>query len=265
MPREQTSAEVVEVRKHSSPYFALLLKTSSQLALAQAGQFVMVQVGDRLDPYLRRPFSVFDVSREGSAALVVLLGKVVGRGTRRLARCRPGDRLEILGPLGRPFRPPPGHPVALVAGGIGSAALLLLARGLARDGVTFDFYYGGASARDLVHGDDFEALAKGSGGAFIATTEDGTAGRRGRITEPLEPSLAAHRYQHVYSCGPMGLLARLAALTQEHSVSGEAALETPMGCGFGACLGCAVPHRSGRFALCCTEGPVFPLDQVIWS
>jgi len=123
---------------------------------------------------------------------------------------------------------------------------------------------GGRSAVDLPRFDDFRELAEQSGGRAYATTEDGSAGARGLVTEPLAERLAAESYSALHACGPMGLLARLAALTSESGVAAEGALETEMGCGFGACLGCAVPHVSGRFALCCKDGPVFALDEVRW-
>ncbi len=153
--------------------------------------------------------------------------------------------------------------MALVAGGVGSAALLLLARELA--GIaTFDVFYGGRGRLDLPDAARFARLAEQSGGELLVTTEDGSAGRRGLVTEPLAEGLAAGVYDYLYACGPMGLLARLAALAAEHGVAGEAALETPMGCGFGACLGCAVPHVDGHYALCCKDGPVFRFDEVVW-
>ena len=152
----------------------------------------------------------------------------------------------------------------MVAGGVGSAALLLLARRLVADGTTFDFFYGGRSTVDLPCHEDFGALAEASGGELILTTEDGSAGLAGLVTAPLAERLADGRYDFAYSCGPMGLLARLAELAAEHGVEGEAALETPMGCGYGACLGCAVPHIDGRWALCCKDGPVFGFSEVRW-
>jgi dihydroorotate dehydrogenase electron transfer subunit len=144
--------------------------------------------------------------------------------------------------------------------------------------VKFDFFYGGRQARDLVRADEFAALAERSGGRLIAATEDGSRGFHGRVTAalaavldaPLEPGRAAAasspggRYRELFACGPMPMLAALAALAAERGLSGQAALETEKGCGYGACLGCAVPHISGRFALCCKEGPVFRLDEVRW-
>lgn len=274
-------ARVLAVDAHPLPYFTVRLAVPRDYPPAAPGQFVMVQIGNGLEPYLRRAFSIYDLGNGATAASAEpakrgsdsvkdappgemhLLGKVIGRGTRALGASRDGDEVSILGPLGRGFGPHRGERVALVAGGVGSAALLLLARKLASL-VTFDVFYGGRGRLDLPDAERFAHLAEQSGGELVVTTEDGSAGRRGLITEPLIERLAAGRYDYLYSCGPMGLLTRLATLAAEHGVAGEAALETPMGCGFGACLGCAVPHVDGRYALCCKDGPVFRFDEVLW-
>ena len=283
-PRD-VEATVVEVVPHPLPYFTLVLELSAGAAgfdEVGAGQFVMLETTGTLEPYLRRAFSVADVSNGGSAPSgpsgslrIELLAKIVGRGTRAMSELRSGERRALLGPLGRGFTlpDPAGAPVALVAGGVGSAPLLLLGRQLLARGVRFDFYYGGRSAIDLARADDFAALADESGGAFFAATEDGTRGHRGRVTEALRDSIqsairgageAPRAYRELFACGPMPMLGALARLASEHALPAQAALETEMGCGFGACLGCAVPHVSDRFALCCKDGPVFRLDEVRW-
>lgn len=240
------------------------LSAPDDWAGAGAGQFVMIRSTEGLDPYLRRAFSIHDVSRGPEGVRIEILGKIVGRGTARLAGTQVGDRLAVLGPLGRAFTPPAEAPVALVAGGVGSAPLLLLARQLLAAGSRFSVFYGGRSREDLARQELFAGLATASGGTFVATTEDGSFGRRGLVTEPLEESLARRDFRRIYACGPQGLLRRLAALSAQHGVPGEAALETPMGCGFGACLGCAVALADGAFALCCREGPVFAFERVRW-
>lgn len=249
------------------PYYTIELEVPADWSAIRAGQFVMIATHPiaepALEPYLRRAFSVHDLSRTDRSTRIELLAKIVGRGTRALAARRSGERLAVLGPLGRPFTIPESGPVALVAGGVGSAPMFLLARELVARGVSFDLFYGGRSSVDLARLAELAALAQPAG-ELVATTEDGSVGRRGRITEPLAVRLAEARYRAIYACGPQGLLARLAELAAEHGVPGEAALETAMGCGFGACLGCAVPLVSGRFGLCCKEGPVFAFDAVRW-
>jgi len=277
-----THAQVVEIVPHPLPYYSIVLDGPQEWREIAAGQFVMVETAEGLEPYLRRALSVHDVSKTDCGARIELLVKIVGPGTRALAARRPGDRVAVLGPLGKAFGPTAGasssdtaetlpgsnnvdrRPVALVAGGVGSAPLLLLGRRLLAEGAVFDFYYGGRSSVDLARRSAFEELARASGGRLIATTEDGSAGERGLVTAALAPDLEAGRYRKIFTCGPMGLMKRLAEMGAEHGVPGEAALETPMGCGFGACLGCAVELTSGSYALCCKDGPVFPFDAVKW-
>ncbi len=258
-------ARVIEVVAHPLPYFTLVLDAPGEFAAAAAGQFVMFETTGGLEPYLRRAFSVADASRTPDGrARVELLAKVVGRGTAAMAALRPGDRRALLGPLGRPFALPAGGSATLVAGGVGSAPLLLLGRQLLAAGIRFDFFYGGRTAGDLPRSDEFAALAGRAGGRFVAVTEDGSRGERGRVTEALETACSSCPPGTLYACGPMPMLAALAALAGRHGLTGQAALETEMGCGFGACLGCVVPHADGRWALCCKEGPVFRLDEVRW-
>ncbi|MEO8276507.1 MAG: dihydroorotate dehydrogenase electron transfer subunit [Thermoanaerobaculia bacterium] len=259
-----TSGRVVEVVPHPLPYFSLVLEGPPAWRETQAGQFVMIETSAGLEPYLRRAFSVHDVSKTDRGARIELLAKIVGPGTREMAHKRAGDTMKVLGPLGKPYGAAEARPSALVAGGVGSAPLLLLGRRLLAEGKRFDFFYGGRSAIDLARSAAFAELARESGGEFIATTEDGSAGERGLVTAPLAERLRQSAYGKIFSCGPMGLLKRLAEMSAEHSVPGEAALETEMGCGYGACLGCAVELVDGKIALCCKDGPVFACETVKW-
>jgi dihydroorotate dehydrogenase electron transfer subunit len=270
MAAVDSRGEVLDVQPLPLPYFLLRVRVAA-MEPAEPGQFVMVAAGNRPEPYLRRAFSVYDQEAASDDSLVIsLLGKVIGRGTEALAACVPGERIPVLGPLGTGF-----HSVAdgsteagraaLVAGGIGSAGLGLLAQALARVGRSFDFFYGGRGAEDLVEAEAFRRLSERSGGRLVKTTEDGSAGERGLITTPLEAEIRAGAgYMTVCTCGPHGLMAAVAAIAAAGGVPGEAATETPMGCGYGACLGCAVTLRNGGYALCCRQGPVFRLDEVAW-
>jgi len=263
-------ARVVAVIPHPLPYFTLQLEVPDLYADVAAGQFVMLATTGGLEPYLRRAFSVADVSNGAGGVRIELLAKIVGRGTDAMTRLRPGDERPLLGPLGRGFELPTGDAgdgqrLALVAGGVGSAPLLLTARRLVERGVGFDVYYGGRSGADLPRREELASHAKAGGGRLILATEDGSLALRGRVTDALAAELAAGaRYASLLACGPMPMLAALAELAAAHGLAGQAALETEMGCGFGACLGCAVPHASGRYALCCKDGPVFRLDEVRW-
>ena len=267
--------KVLEVRALPLRHFLLRIRVAG-MAPATPGQFVMVAGANQAEPYLRRAFSVYDQAPAGNGALAIsLLGKVIGRGTANLAACTPGEDVPVLGPLGTGFHSmapgaPHGGRAALVAGGIGSAGLGLLAQALARARRPFDFYYGGRSANDLVEADEFRRLSESTGGRLVRTTEDGTAGVRGLVTEALAATLkdgateAGAAYRVLYTCGPQGLMAAVARIAADHGIEGEAAMETPMGCGYGACLGCAVELKKGGYALCCRHGPVFDLGEVVW-
>ncbi len=264
--------EVLDVRTLPLPYFLLRMRVAGMMP-AEPGQFVMVAAANRLEPYLRRAFSVYDQEAAHDGSLVIsLLGKVIGPGTEALAACVPGDRIPVLGPLGSGFHTVenPGSAAgraALVAGGIGSAGLGLLAQALERAARPFDFFLGGRRAADLVEAETFRRLAERSGGRLVQTTEDGSAGGRGLITAALESALdggGGEDCTTICTCGPHGLMAAVARIAAARGIAGEAATETPMGCGYGACLGCAVALRSGGYALCCRQGPVFRLDEVAW-
>jgi dihydroorotate dehydrogenase electron transfer subunit len=228
---------------------------------SEPGQFVMLSPGPlpaapRFDPLLPRPMAVF---RRDGARLEVLY-KVTGRGTALLAAARSGDRVRVVGPLGRGFAPPdPGRRALLVGGGTGIASLFdLAARARARGPVAA--LLGARSAPDLMAEDDFRAL----GVELRLATEDGSAGRRGLVTDLLADALA-EAPAHVYVCGPTPMMRKAAELAERAGAACTASLENRMACGFGVCLGCAVPRRQGGYALVCRDGPVLPAEALRWD
>jgi dihydroorotate dehydrogenase electron transfer subunit len=222
------------------------------------GQFVMLSPGaipaaPRFDPLLPRPMAIF---RRSGPALEVLY-KITGRGTALLAEARPGDRVRVVGPLGRGFPlPAAGETSFLVGGGTGIASLFdLAARARAAGPVTV--LLGARSAPELMALEAFEGL----GVALQLATEDGSAGRRGLVTELLGPVLGGASGR-VYACGPTGMMRRAVELAAAAGRPCFASLENHMACGYGVCLGCAVPRAEGGFALVCRDGPVFKADTL---
>jgi dihydroorotate dehydrogenase electron transfer subunit len=222
------------------------------------GQFVMLSPGaipaaPRFDPLLPRPMAVF--RREGPALEV--LYKITGRGTALLAAARPGDAVRVVGPLGRGFPlPAPGERAVLVGGGTGIASLFDLAA-RAREAGPVSVLLGARSAADLMAVAEFEAL----GAPLRVATEDGSAGRRGLVTELLEEALGEGPAR-VYACGPTPMMRRAAELAARAGRPCFASLENRMACGFGVCLGCAVPRAGEGYALVCRDGPVFGADEL---
>jgi dihydroorotate dehydrogenase electron transfer subunit len=239
----------------------LRLEVGAGWPAAEPGQFVMLSAGalpaaPRHDPLLPRPMAVF---RRAGAALEVLY-KVTGRGTALLAATRAGERVRVVGPLGRGFAlPEPGQRALLVGGGTGIASLFDLAV-RARGRGPLAVLLGARSAAELLAETDFRAL----GVDLRLATEDGSAGRRGLVTELLAEALAEGPAR-VYACGPTAMMRRAAELAEGVGADCRVSLENRMACGYGVCLGCAVPRRAGGYALVCRDGPVFGADALRWD
>jgi dihydroorotate dehydrogenase electron transfer subunit len=178
--------------------------------------------------------------------------KVVGRGTRILSELPSGATVGVVGPLGNGFPDPPEGSV-LVGGGTGIASLYELA---ASEPASVRVLLGGRTRDDVMGLEDFEAL----GVDLQVATEDGSAGHKGLVTELLRPEPD----QTVIACGPTGMMRKVAELARSAGARCLVSLESPMACGFGICLGCAVPTRSG-FRYVCTGGPVFDADELRWE
>jgi len=226
---------------------------------ALPGQFLMLHLGagevPRHDPLLPRPMAIYRTRRRAGEAgcQIEVLYKVVGRGTGLLSRLGTGDTLGAVGPLGRPFPlPDSGERSLLVGGGTGIASLYDLAR-CCRDRGDVSVLLGAASRTDLMGLDDFAAL----GVELRLASEDGSAGTRGLVTTLLEDALAAGAPARVYSCGPTAMMQRCARIAEDAGARCYVSLENHMACGFGVCLGCAVPRAEQGFHLVCRDGPVF--------
>jgi dihydroorotate dehydrogenase electron transfer subunit len=254
---------VVANAREAGDTWRLALRLAGWSAAAP-GQFVMLSPGAlaavrRTDPLLPRPMAVY---RERGPETFEVLYKLTGRGTRLLAEARTGERVAVVGPLGRGFAdPPPGSRAILVGGGTGIASLYGLAARLAASRVPVAVRIGAARDRDLMGIDDFAALEVDLGCA----TEDGSRGLRGLVTQLLERDLAGPAGAQVYACGPTAMMRRAAELAAAHGSACCVSLENHMACGFGVCLGCAAPRRAGGFALVCRDGPVFDAAEIAWQ
>ncbi len=240
-------------------HFRLRLRPARPLR-AEPGQFVMLRVGEGIDPLLRRPFSIHRTD-PGETGEFEILFRVVGRGTRLLSRLRAGDRVDALGPLGQGFRTDAEHPV-LVGGGVGVAPLLFLTERLLEQGRRPLLLLGARTDRDLLCHQDFTCLAV----PCRVATEDGSAGEPGLVTGLLDRALdEAAPGTAVYACGPPAMLAAVAGRCRRAGVPCQVSLEAHMACGVGACLGCVVPGTDEPYLRVCREGPVVDANRVDWA
>jgi dihydroorotate dehydrogenase electron transfer subunit len=217
------------------------------------------------DPLLPRPVSLLSVAPEGRADLLL---KAVGRGTRLLESSQPGTRVSVLGPLGTSYPDPDSNTVdLLVAGGVGMPPLFMHAEHAARQGLIdrCEMIYGGRASRDLV----LLGEMRGLGLSTHLATEDGSVGRRGRVTAALEARIDHHHptlYQRrlrILACGPREMLWVVARIAESHSIECYLSVEEQMACGIGVCLGCAIPARSRPFRYTCSDGPVFLASDLV--
>jgi dihydroorotate dehydrogenase electron transfer subunit len=256
------NAGVVRHEDIQGGYRLLVMRCPRIASEVGPGQFVHVLVPHLGERVLRRPFSVFRVESDG----VSILYKDVGVGTRTLRYLRPGETLSLVGPLGRGF--PAGSPdkfPVLVAGGYGMAALYLTAKSRPGKGVAF---FGGRSAGDILCVKEFRE----AGWDVRITTEDGSLGQKGIVTEALDAWTGgerAGREPEFFACGPNGMLKAVAERATRNGWTAWVSMDTNMGCGVGACLTCVVKvHAEGRdwtWARSCTEGPVFECREILWE
>jgi dihydroorotate dehydrogenase electron transfer subunit len=258
-------ARIIENRALGNGYFVLRLGGCDSLALSRPGQFIMLRGDWGRDPLLPRPMSLLAVAPEGRADL---LAKSVGRGTRLLESALPGTRVSVLGPLGNGFPDPTALTFdLLVAGGVGMPPLFMQADHAARRSLVdkCEMIYGGRTARDLV----LLGEMRGLGLATFLATEDGSVGRRGRVTAALEARIEHHRATdpsqtlRILACGPREMLWAVARLAESFAIECHLSVEEQMACGIGVCLGCAMPARSRPFRYTCSDGPVFLASDLV--
>ncbi len=260
----QTDAEVLDLRRVGE-YFLLTLSAPGAADDVRPGHFVAVAVGgEDSSMLLRRAFSIYRA--DPAAGTIEIVFAVQGRGTKWLAQRRRGDWTNIVAPLGRPFvLPTEPVPCALVAGGYGAAPMFALAELLRERGARVDMVLGAATETRLF------GLLEGRRAAdsLTVTTDDGTAGISGRVTDPLPGIIAERGTAVVYACGPMPMLATVAGVAAAAGAHSQCAVEEAMACGVGICMTCVLPvvgeDGATRMVRSCTDGPVFFGDKVRWG
>jgi dihydroorotate dehydrogenase electron transfer subunit len=217
------------------------------------GQFVMISIpGGEI--FLRRPFSIAGLA--GGVAEICY--KVVGRGTRALARAPVGTEISVAGPFGRGFvMPSNGETAVLVAGGYGIAPLVGLCKKI---GKSVMIYYGAKSASLFLYLDELRKM----GVKAVLTTEDGSKGERGLITDRLKMDIDSIKTPALYSCGPKGLLTAVAQIGLSKGITTQVSMEEYMACGIGVCNGCVIKDAKGGFLKTCSDGPVFDAKELKW-
>jgi dihydroorotate dehydrogenase electron transfer subunit len=279
----QTKAEILLNDEIAPLHFKMALRIKDLSGHIRPGQFLHIRPGSGYDPLLRRPISIHRISQ--GQRIAEILYKVVGTGTQLMSRRSKGTYLDVIGPLGNGFRVPKGQSnFILIAGGMGVAPLACLADQLATyRKKTITVVLGARNAESIVCAKEFQQI----GARVLLVTEDGSQGHRGLATtilhnmieefdirkKPLRQkrkntgAITIGKYTPevgLYACGPLGMLRAVAKIARQYNISAQGSFEERMGCGTGACLGCAINTIRG-YERVCKEGPVFDLSDVVWD
>ena len=263
----QVNGTVLSVRRVGA-YTLLTLVAPGVAAEARPGQFVALSVGGPTSSHiLRRAFSIYRVAERGVyGGTVEIVVSPHGPGTYWLAGLRQHDNVNVVGPMGRGFvLPKQAVNATLVGGGYGSAPLFMLAEQLRERGCRVDFVLGAATEGRL-----FGVLeAKRISTVVTITTEDGSLGETGRVSDVLPGLLDKSESEVVYACGPMPMLQAVAQIADHYGAHSQCAVEESMACGVGVCMTCVLPvvgnDGQTRMVRSCVEGPVFDGERVRWS
>jgi len=236
--------------------FIIEVEGPDKLPVIHPGNFAEIQIANSPKVFLRRPFSIFD--SDPAANTLSFYIKVIGEGTRLLGETRKGDKISLIYPLGNSFTTPASGRILVVAGGSGIAPFILYGKELQNEKTEITFLFGARSADDIVMLDHFKSL-----GQVNVTTEDGSLGEKGLVSQHSLFSNDNFPFDLIVACGPEPMMKAIAKIALEKNINCEVSLENTMACGFGACLCCIVPTINGNKCVC-TEGPVFNIKDLKW-
>jgi len=286
----QTRAKLIKNIEVAENYYKIVLSCPQVAQKAQPGQFLQIKVNDGDEPLLRRPFSIHRIVQSPKSKVqsprgydrIEILYEVLGEATEILSKKKPGEHLDIMGPLGQGFDY--SAPVlqccsapVLVAGGMGVAPLIFLAEKLTelktQNSKFKTIVLIGAKTRNQIL---CEKELKRLGCEVKIATDDGSRGFKGKVTDLLKKILCNTQYSihnTIYACGPRLMLKEISRISQQYNIPAQVSLEEHMACGIGACFGCAVktryPIRNTQYGVqykrVCKEGPVFDSDEIVWE
>ena len=249
----QADCQIVGKEKIADKIYKFSVKTKEIAELAKPGNFLEIKVSDSLETFLRRPISIYNIDKE--SGVVEFIFQVKGKGTEILAERKVGENLNILGPLGNgTFSVKPYKKVAIIGGGIGIYPLYELAKSLKDSEVNT---YLGFRNKDLVTlEDEFSEVSD----KLVITTDDGSYKEKGFAIDFMKKDCEKEKFDRIYACGPLPMLKAVQAFAKEAGIVAEISLEERMGCGIGACVGCAVLTQDSegnqKYKYVCQHGPV---------
>ena len=257
MKKTVTDFLLLENKQLNKDNFLLILQSPHPVSDIFPGQFINVEIKEATEIFLRRPFSVLDVDYEQQT--ISLLVKILGRGSKKLTEASAGQTINAIFPLGNSFTlPDKSDRILLIGGGSGVAPMLFLAKICGSDPANVTVLIGAKSASDHI-----DISAYQSFGQFFFTTEDGSLGEKGYVTNHPVFTEQLHQFSKIYTCGPDLMMKAIGKSAIKENVFCEVSLENMMACGFGVCLCCVENTKTGHKCVC-TDGPVFNVNDLKW-
>ena len=255
----QTFAKLIKKEEIIKDIFKFSVEAEEIVKTAKPGNFIEIRVNDQIEPFLRRPISIYNMNQE--AGILEFIFQIKGNGTNLLSKKQIGDKIDILGPLGNgTFKFEKYNNIAIIGGGIGIFPLYELAKEAKAQGKKVSTYLGFRN-KDLVM---LEKEFKEVSDKLVITTDDGSYAEKGFAIDYLKKDIENHC---IYACGPLPMLKAVQKYAIENNINCQISLEEKMGCGLGVCLGCAVkkassPKDNPEYFHVCKGGPVFNAKDV---
>lgn len=262
MPKVQLQAKLVKVQKLKDDIYKFSIDAKEIVDNAKCGQFIEIRVTDNIDPFLRRPISIYNLDKENG--ILEFIFQVKGKGTEILARKKEGEFIDVIGPLGSGiFDYSKYENLAIIGGGIGIFPLYELAKEAKKDEKSVNIYLGFRNKDYVVLENEFKEISSST----CIATDDGSYGKNGFAINYLKEDIENGKIDSIYACGPMPMLRAIKELAIQKNIPCFVSLEEKMGCGIGVCLGCAVKKvqentENIEYTHVCKQGPVFDATKV---
>ena len=259
---KQIKAKLIEKIKLNDEIYRFKVRAPEIVRTAQPGNFVEIRVSDSIEPFLRRPISIYNIEKEEE--ILEFIFQVKGKGTKILSEKKQGDLIDLIGPLGLgTFEYEKYNNIAVIGGGIGVFPLYELSKRAKNAGKKVNIYVGFKNKNSVVLENEFKNVSED----LIMTTDDGSYAKKGFAIEFLKKDLEIKQIDCIYACGPLPMLKAIKKLAIEKNILCQISLEEKMACGLGVCLGCAVKTANStkenpEYIHVCKNGPVFKAEEV---
>ncbi len=249
--------KIVTKEQLKKDIFKFAIQSEKMANEALPGQFLEIRVNDETEPFLRRPISIHQINKQNHELEFIF--QVKGKGTKLLSHKEVGDKINVIGPLGKgEFKFQTAKKISIIGGGIGIFPLYELAK-QAGQNAEVTTYLGFRSQDFVVLEEEFAKVSN----RLVITTDDGSYGKSGFAINYLKEDCKNEKPDCIYACGPLPMLKAVRDFANEMNIPAQVSLEERMGCGIGICLGCAVKDKHAEgYKHVCKDGPVFDVNDV---